>query len=478
MNEEANCPQFSLAEKKDFEERLKKENALLMELFSHNKFEDPQVPSCGLELEGWLVDSECNPAPKAESFLGKVNDPLAVPEISKFNFELNAPPVALEGSPFSTLHHNLKSMWGKCQDAAASVNTKALMIGSLPTLTKDMLSLKNMYPSPRYHALNESIMSQRTRRSIDVQIAGRENLAESFPNVMLESAATSFQIHLQVPPSMAKEYYNASLLISAFSAAIGANSPFLFGKTLWSETRIPIFEQAVHLDGSTGKPNRFDKRVTFGDKYLNNCLSELFVQNLESYPVILPFLSSEAESDLEHLKLHNGTIWRWNRPIIGSSDNGVPHLRIEHRTPPAGPTPVDMIANMAFYIGAVRYLAKNWDKYEKSISFQKCHDNFYNSCQFGLESDVHWLNGKKSIQSVLVNELIDAAHTELLSMNLDVKELDFYFYEVLKPRTQSKQNASNWQREFVKTNGHNYKELLERYFEYQEKDIPVFQWRL
>ncbi len=476
MGIEVNTKTFSIEDEKEFNEKLKTETELLMKWFKDKSFEEVKTPFCGLECEGWLVDENFIPNPVAKDFLADANNPLIVPEIAQFNFEMNADPHIMQGKVFSDLHNNLTQLWSHCQKTANNLGAKTLMIGSLPTLKKEMLTLDYIYPQKRYFALNEQILKFRQEKPIPIHIRGKEEINVTFNDVMLEAAATSFQIHLQVPLDKAAQFYNASVLLSPFSAALTANSPFLFGKVLWSETRVPIFEQSICLEKFRGHDGKMAKRVCLGNDFVQNSLFELFLENLDTFPVLLPAVGWKEPSEMEHVKLHNGTIWRWNRPIIGFNDQGVPHLRIEHRVQSSGPTASDMIANMAFYLGAVTALANNWEDYA-DIDYEALRRFFYQACEKGLNAEFTWKGKKQRLQEILLNDLLEMSFNTLKGLGIDQKDLEFYFHDILIPRTLSGQTASNWQRAFVNTNGHRYQELLEKYFEYQEKDLPVHHWR-
>ncbi|MCB9090958.1 MAG: hypothetical protein H6621_12060 [Halobacteriovoraceae bacterium] len=461
-----------------FNQKLREETKLLMQWFHQDLFEKPEVPKCGVEVEAWLVDSDFVPYPKSDSFLKQVADPLVVPEISKFNFELNSEPLFVGEKFLSQLHQNLKKTWHLCQQNAAKIKGKVLTIGSLPTLRKHMLTIDQLYPSKRYFALNDRVLKLRDAEDIKVNIKGKEELSEIFKNIMLEAAATSFQIHLQVKPSDAKRFYNASVIISPFMSALCANSPFLFGKTLWSDTRIAIFEQAVDLQNYMRNKGRMARRVTLGNGYIRDSLFELFLDNLDGYPVLLPDVINSDPEELAHLRLHNGTIWRWNRPIIGVSKNGNPHLRIEHRVPASGPTITDMIANMAFYVGLVYAIAEEEKPLENIILFEESRINFYEACKYGFNAECIWRDGKKhNLQSILLHELLPKARTKILELGTDPTDVEYYFDEILASRIRSGQNASNWQRAYINTHGSRFQELLEMYFTHQENDDPVHTWK-
>ena len=206
-------------------------------------------------------------------------------------------------------------------------------------------------------------------------------------DVMLESATTSFQIHFQVPLDLAVRVYNASIIASAPMVAISANSPFMFNKDLWSETRIRLFEQSVEVGGYEDGSHGPMRRVTFGSGYARESLYECFFENLEHYPVLLPTLFDDEVEELSHLRLHNGTLWRWNRPLIGV-DNGDYSLRIEHRVVPAGPSIIDAVANAAFYYGLTYELSFMEQAPEQQMGFDRARDNFYNAARLGLDSQI------------------------------------------------------------------------------------------
>ncbi|MCB1819824.1 MAG: hypothetical protein KDI77_18060, partial [Gammaproteobacteria bacterium] len=211
------------------------------------------------------------------------------------------------------------------------------------------MSLSNISPLNRYYALNREVLRQRRGLPLRVDIEGRDHLVSEHCDVMLEAATTSFQIHLKAPAQFSRAYYNASIAASAPVLAAAGNAPFLFGKALWEETRIPLFEQAVVAPGPP--------RVSMGSGYATHSLYEVFEENLRVYEPLLPMAFDAAAKEFRHLRLHNGVIWRWNRPLVGFDADGAPHLRIEHRALPAGPTFVDMIANAAFYLGLAHALA-------------------------------------------------------------------------------------------------------------------------
>ena len=360
MGEEIKSSHFSREDFREFGDRLEKETDILADYFreGHFYFHRPKV---GFELETWLVNKHLHPAPINEEFLNEMKNPLVVHELSRFNLELNSSPYDTEGPVLSHLYKELSALWKECQWAAKKFDAEMMCIGILPTLKQEMLSMANISSSKRYLALNEQIFSQRGGEPLRVSIQGRDKIEFVHPNVMLEAAATSLQIHINVPPPDAVRFYNAGLILTAPMVALGANSPFLFGKDLWAETRIPVFEQAVELTKFYNHDDSPVGRVSLGSGYLERSFMEPFEENLHRYPPLLPILFEEPPENLRHLRLHNGTIWRWNRPLIGLGKEKAHHLRIEHRVVGAGPSLPDIVANVGFFMGCIQELAHQLD---------------------------------------------------------------------------------------------------------------------
>ena len=283
------------------------------------------------------------------TLLETLNHPLVVPELSRFNLELNCAPVRLAGDALTQAHQSLTRLWATCNDVAHRLDANLVLIGTLPTIRDSDLTLANMSPLNRYYALNQEVLRLRGGQPLHVNIAGRDRLASVHTDVMLEAATTSFQIHLKAPADLAHRYYNASVAASGPILAACGNAPFLFGKALWEETRVPLFEQAVKVPGPA--------RVSMGSGYVTRSLIEIFEENLRDYDALLPMAFDDPPEEMRHLRLHNGVIWRWNRPLIGFDESGAPHFRVEHRILPAGPTFIDMMANVALYLGLARTLA-------------------------------------------------------------------------------------------------------------------------
>lgn len=475
MGEEIERCNFDSRDFDEFERKLRYETELLARFFKDEEFVS-NGKVAGFELEAWLVDKEAIPQPINEQFLGHMNSELVSPELSRFNVELNSTPQPLEGKALSDMRSELDANWRQCCDVAAELDAQLVMIGILPNLAATLLTLENMSHMKRYRALNEQVFRLREGKPLQLDIVGRERISTEHSNVMLESAATSFQIHLQVNPKQAVRYYNASMIASACTVALGANSPFLFGKDLWDETRIPLFEQAVNVGGFQGAARGPTRRVSFGSGYVRDSLMECFLENLDHFPVLLPRVSDDDPIRFDHLRLHNGTIWRWNRPLIGFEPDGTPHLRIEHRVIASGPTVVDMIANAAFYYGLVTYLATLPQAPERHIGFVQARDNFYSAARFGLDAQIQWLDQRKgSLRDLLQNELLGVARAGLQMMDLNPDDIQNYM-GIIEDRVRTRQNGAKWLRDYVQRHGDDFTTLTLAYLKKQNKGEPVHKW--
>jgi len=475
MGDEITHSQFSASDFELFDRRLKEETRLLGQWFEEGEF-STQVPVCGLEMEAWLIDDRALPAPVNQQFLDSMNDPLVVPELAKFNVELNVDPQALKGMALSRLHKGLQHTWDDCQRVAAGIDTRLVMIGILPSVSQQDLTLANMSELKRYRALNEQVLRLREGKPLMLDIHGREHLNASHQDVMLESAATSLQLHLKVAAEDAVRYYNAAQIVSAPLVAASGNSPFLFGRQLWDETRIPLFEQSVEVGGFAGASRGPVRRVSFGTGYAKESMFECFVENEQHFPVLLPIQFDEPSREMRHLRLHNGTIWRWNRPLVGYDDDGTPHLRVEHRVLPAGPTVIDSIASAAFFYGLVHALASDAVVPEGQLPFATARDNFYAAARDGLDAHITWLDARKlPVQALLLEQLVPLASYGLDLLDIAAEDRDRYL-GIVRERIRNACTGSNWQRAYLRRHNCDMQALTEAYYERQQTGTPVHDW--
>lgn len=427
----------------------------------------------GFELEAWIVDHAGLPVPENQALLDSLADPMVVAELSRFNVELNGQPQSPRGEGLVTLENELAATWARCQAVAHDLSHALVAIGTLPTLREEDLGAENMSAGNRYAALNRQILSARDGRPLRLDIRGDDRLNIAHPNVLLEAAATSFQVHFQMPAERLVRAYNASCLVSAPMVALAANSPYLFQCALWDETRIPLFEQAVDTSPLTGDAPR---RVTFGESWLEDGLLECFEDNLSRFPPLLPQLFDEPPEHLHHLRLHNGTIWRWNRPLVAVDDEGAVTLRLEHRVLPAGPTVIDMLANAACYVGLAQALSSLDQPPESRLPFVDARTNFYEAARRGLDAEFRWLDGRViGCRSLLLDTLLPLADDGLSALGVSAAVRRRYL-DVVRARVAGGQTGARWQRAYIHEHGRNFADLLAAYCAHQREGMPVHEW--
>ncbi len=476
MGRDISREEFSPEDFQEFHLRLREESLLLMEWFKNGVFE-PCVEMCGFELEMWLIDKNYLPLPNNEEFLARVDNHLVVPELSKFNFEINSTPHPLKGTLLGNLETELTYLIDRCARHAEEMDANILSVGIPPTLRDDMLTLDRMSSNKRYSALNRQVLRLREGKPIKIDITGNDTLNVEHEDVMVEAAATSLQVHIQVDPSTSVRYYNVSQILSAPVVAVAANSPYLFGKDLWDETRIPTFEQSVAVNSFRDSHGQGVQRVTFGTGYARNSMMEPFLENLDGFPTILPLVFDEDPSWLSHLRLHNGTIWRWNRPLIGLDSDAKPHLRIEHRVAAAGPSSVDTVANTAFFLGLAAYFVRQEIPLEDKIPFDDSKDNFYNAAKFGMGAQMKWTDGNThNLRNLILDVFLPAARSGLLDAGVDEEQVTHYIDKVIARRVQTGKTGAAWQRAFIGKYGPQFQEMTRVYHAHQMDNTPIHEW--
>ena len=472
MGDEIRKRHFDAEDFSHFRRRLNAETVLVGELFGGDGFSH-RGDIVGFELEAWIVDVQGQPHPHNQRLLEEIANPLVVPELAAFNVELNGSPTALSGNVFSRIHDELSATWETCRAGADALGCRLATVGILPTIRPDLLNSNYMSALVRYQALNDRILALRDGDPLRIRITTGEGLDMTHEDVMLEAAATSFQIHLQCKPERAVRDFNAALVASAPMVALAANSPFLFGQSLWEETRIPLFEQAVSVG------HRAPARVTFGTGYAAESLFEIFAENQREHPILLPFVQpDEPAHKYSHVRFQNGTIWRWNRPLLGFDYDGQPHLRIEHRVVPAGPTIRDCVANVAAFLGMVRGLVDADEPVESRLEFADAKDNFYAAAKFGLDAKLKWIDGRTHRARDLLGEtLLPLAAAALAKLEIPQREIDRYI-GTAQARVETGQTGASWQRAWVAKHGADWAALTCAYVDAQESDEPVHSWTL
>lgn len=482
MGQEINTATFVDSDFVRFSELMQQEMKVLEQWFREEKF-TAGVRMCGLELEGWLVDERFSPAPKNAEFLEQLKHPLVGAELAKFNFELNTAPRKLggESNALSRLHKEISDIWDACRKQANVQGMHALTIGVMPTLEEGMLNVENMTVSKRYEALNQQLFNSRAHVPLSFRIDEGEGIHIEQPDMMLEAASTSLQVHLKVGQEEAVRCYNASILASAPLVAASANSPYLYGRALWDESRIAIFERSVPSGNLRDADGRVIRRAGFGTGYAKESLFEPFAENLALYPPILPEVQWDATEPLPHVRLHNGTVWRWNRPILGfdGGDPQKPHLRIEHRTMAAGPSLPDVVANAAYYLGLTFELMSQPTPPEQYLPFEVARENFYNAAKYGLDANIRTSDGSlNNMRQFSVDVLLPLARKGLERLGIQCSDIEAYIDGVMEPRLRSGQNGANWQKSFVTKYGSDMRVMLREYILRQESGEPVHLWEV
>ena len=469
MGDNIDKAEFSAEDFQAFELRLRAETGILRDLDARQAFSQEGYV-VGFEVEAWLLDHGGAPSPINTRLLEAVADPLVVPELSRFNVEFNCDPLPLAGDVLSRALASLSDLYVRSNAVAHGLDANIVMIGTLPNLRDQDLCLDNLSPLKRYAALNSEALRQNGGRSLTVDIEGAQHLRSTHHDVMLEAAATSFQIHLKTPARLAHRFFNASQVASAPVLAAAVNAPFVFGLDVWRETRIPLFEQAVPLTDVGG---RFG-RVTFGAAHADASLADALAANL-AYPVLLPILFDEPPEALRHLRLHNGTIWRWNRALVGFEPDGGHHYRIEHRPLPAGPSMIDMIANAAFYFGLVRRLVDRGLDHEGAFPFADARANLYAAARHGLDAELTWMGRTIAARDLLLEQLLPAAYAGLEAFGVDPDD-QALFLGIVEARVRSGQTGADWQRRALRHRRGNLREMMAAYCEGQRSGAPVHEW--
>lgn len=423
-----------------------------LEYMIENDWFDVGVTRIGAEQEMCLVDSSWKPAPIAMDVLAKQSYPWLETELARFNLETNLSPRIFDGNCLSEMEGELRGHLGIIQGLLDEFGAKILLTGILPTLKKSDLGWHNLTPKPRYKALMDSL-SRLRGEAHELRLEGIDELRMKHDSALLEACNTSFQVHLQVSPNDFAKMYNIAQTISAPIMAMAANSPMLFGRRLWHESRIAIFQQSIDNRISQHYIRDKSPRVMFGKEWLQNSILEIHRDDISRFRVLL---SSDIDEDalkmvhngevphLRALQVHNSTVYRWNRPCYGISENGKPHLRIENRVLPAGPTVIDEMANTAFWLGAMQGMAKNYGDITKHLGFEDVRDNFLKSARTGIDSKFTWLKDKKYTAADLVlQELLPLAKEGLQDSNINPDDIDRYL-SVIEGRAKTVMTGARW----------------------------------
>jgi len=481
-----------------FSKALLDDVAALEAMLAAGRFETG-VRRIGAEQEMFLVDDAMLPAAVAPSLLERAHDPRLTSELAAFNLEANLSPLSYGGRSLSALESELHEVLTLARRAAQRERADVVLAGILPTLREGDLTLAKMTPSARYQALNRA-MTRLRGGQFAIDIRGVDHLQLSHDNVMLEGCNTSFQIHLQVAPDEFAALYNAAQAAAAPVLAAAVNAPAFLGRRLWQETRIALFERSVDERSVTHQQRGHMPRVTFGNDWVQKSVVEIFREDIARFRVLLSaehdqppaaVLAAGGVPKLSALRLHSGTIYRWNRACYGISDNGQPHLRIEHRALPAGPTARDEVANAAFFYGLVAHLRRAHGDVARVMRFDAAKTSFFAAAREGLNAQLTWTDGKpRPAAQLIVDELLPAARRALVDDGFDADEARGYL-DVIEARVRSGQTGAAWALRSIEAMGEAMREamadcdaaardraLTEAMLERQRRGEPVHTWPL
>ncbi|MCF6524326.1 glutamate--cysteine ligase [Streptomyces sp. JJ36] len=455
MGEKVAADRFDLSARQRHRYKLRRCLEALERMLDEKRFDRPRN-LMGLEIELNLADADGMPRMTNLEVLERIGSRDFQTELGQFNLEVNIVPHRLHGRVLDQLAEELRTGLAYADRQAREVDARIVMIGILPTLTGEDLVSANLSAVDRYTLLNDQIMASRGE-DVVLDIEGVERLTYTSGSIAPEAACTSVQLHLQVTPARFADVWNAAQAVAGPQVATGANAPFLFGRELWRESRPPLFLQATDTRPPELAVQGVRPRTWFGERWIVSP-RELFAENLRYFPALLPICEEEdplrvldegGTPGLPELVLHNGTVYRWNRPVYGVMD-GVPHLRVENRVLPAGPTVTDVLANTAFYYGLVRALADEQRPVWTRMPFAAAQANFDAACRHGIDAELHWpRHGRGGVTArpatrLVREELLPLAAAGLDAWGVEPADRDRYL-TVIEERCRRRVNGASWQ---------------------------------
>jgi gamma-glutamyl:cysteine ligase YbdK (ATP-grasp superfamily) len=440
----------SRRDRRAYREKVRTCLDVLARMLKESRF-DTGAQQVGLEIEVNLVDSAGCPAMNNSQVLAAIADPVWTPELGQFNIEFNVPPAMLAGDVFTALESTVCGHFARADTQAQTTGSRLVMVGILPTLRQSDVGEHAMSDNPRFRLLNDQILAARGEE-MQIVIEGPERLLAYVDNIAAEAACTSMQCHLQVSPDAFASYWNAAQIVAGLQVALGANAPYLFGSELWRETRITLFGQATDTRPQELMSQGVRPRVWFGDRWITSVF-DLFEENIRYFPALLPLSEDEdprlvlergEAPQLAELTLHNGTVYRWNRPVYAVA-NGEPHLRVENRVLPAGPTVVDLMANAAFYYGLVHELAEADRPIWSQMSFSAAEANLMAGARSGLEAELYWPGvGMVPVAELTLRAMLPMAARGLERWGVDAADVK-RLLSIIEQRCLTGQNGASWQ---------------------------------
>jgi len=491
MGEQVTARAFSRDDRQRYRAKVRRCLDVFERMLRESAFDvERQLTGCEIELN--LVDEHGRPAMANQRVLELIADAAFQTELGQFNIEINVAPRPLAGELAGDLEREIRATLNAADAMARQAGAHLVMIGILPTLAVEHLSEATLTANPRYRLLNEQIFAARGE-DLQLAITGEERLATRADSIAPEAACTSVQFHVQVSPEQFAAYWNAAQAVAGVQVALGANSPFFFGRRLWGETRIALFEQATDTRPEELKQQGVRPRVWFGERWITS-IFDLFEENVRYFPALLPICSDEDPVDvldrggvpsLAELRLHNGTVYRWNRPVYDVV-RGTPHLRVENRVLPAGPTVLDTLANGAFFYGLTRVLAEDDRPVWTRMSFSAAEENFHTAARAGIDARVYWPGlGELPAVELVLRRLLPLAGEGLDRWGMAPAVRD-RLLAVIEQRCLTGRNGAAWQTEAVRhleRHGHlDRPEALRRmtlaYIGHMHTNEPVHSWPL
>jgi CBS domain-containing protein/gamma-glutamyl:cysteine ligase YbdK (ATP-grasp superfamily) len=460
-----------------------------LEIMLERDMFDCETIRIGAEQEFCFVDKYLRPSMVGLELLEELDDEHFTTELAKFNLEANLDPVAWSGNALRTMEAQLTMLMEKVSNKAKEHGSRVVLTGILPTIRKGDLEFENITPFQRYRALNDAMVKMRGG-DFEFYIKGTDELITKHSTMLFEACNTSFQIHLQIKPQEFVDKYNWAQAIAGPVLAVCTNSPLLFGKRLWDETRIAVFEQTVDLKNLHNPERELKSRVDFGTDWLKESVTEIFKYDIAYYKLLLA--GDIQEDSLEELKrgqipklralsLHNGTIYKWNRPCYGIT-NGKPHLRIENRYIPSGPTVIDEMANAAFWLGLMEGMPDDIGEIHDQLDFDFAKLNFLKAAQVGLGAQFKWTDGRvRTAEDLLLNTLIPLSRAGLAKVNTPQEDIDRYL-NIIEGRVKNHQTGSIWtNHSFTKLKRHTSMEealvaVTAGMIKRQDTNEPVHTW--
>jgi len=489
MGREIDAIKFSGEDRRKYREKVRRSLDALTRMLRERQFED-HPSRVGQEIELNLVDAEGMPSMRNTDVLDAIADPAWGVEVGQFNLEINVPPRRLAGDALADLEQVIRDDLNAGYSKALPTGSRIVMVGILPTLQKQDVHLGTLSASDRFRVLNEQIFAARGE-DMRISIEGAERLLTHTDSITPEAACTSVQLHLQVSPDAFASYWNAAQAIAGVQVALAANSPFLFGRQLWHETRITLFEQATDTRPDELKEQGVRPRVWFGERWITSVF-DLFEENLRYFPALLPICEAEdplavldggSAPVLAEMSLHNGTIYRWNRPIYAVVD-GRPHLRVENRVLPAGPSVVDVMANTAFYYGLLKTLAEAQRPIWTQMSFATAAENLHEAARRGMDAQLYWPGmGEVPVAELVLRRLLPMAREGLGRWGVNSAQAD-RLLDVIEQRCLTGRNGATWQIGTVAAltsrgsvdRPEALRLMTQRYIDHMHTNEPVHTW--